>query len=88
MRWSHPSTPIYQICDKPLDVPDDVNLWGFDFETKRLVTADDPAELRMFDAADAFFAFDENAKHAPTTKGLKLNAPDAAPKCRNDRLKH
>lgn len=55
LRYSHPNIPLVHICDKPLDVPKDVDLWGYDFTTKRLVTAEDPAELRTFDAADVFF---------------------------------
>ncbi len=57
LRWSHPTTPIYQICDKPLDVPDGVDFWGYDELTNRLVTGEDPAELRVFDSATAFFEF-------------------------------
>jgi len=29
LRYSHPDTSIIQICDKPLDVPHEVNLWGY-----------------------------------------------------------
>jgi hypothetical protein len=28
LKYSNPDIPIIQICDKPLDVSDDVNLWG------------------------------------------------------------
>ena len=75
LRYSHPKTPIIQICDKPLDVPDGVNLWGYNFYTKRLVTAEDPGELRIFDSADAFFEYDADApassiKMAPPEWGL------------------
>lgn len=46
LRYSHPTIPVVQICDKPLDVPDNENLWGFNYATKELVT--DPVE--MFEA--------------------------------------
>lgn len=35
LRYSHPDTPIVAICDKPLDVPKDVEFWGYDFTTRR-----------------------------------------------------
>ncbi len=35
LRYSHPNTPIVAICDKPLDVPKDVEFWGYDFTTRR-----------------------------------------------------
>lgn len=75
LRYSHPDTPIVHVCDKPLDVPDDVDFWGFDFTTRKLVTAEDPAELRTFDAADKFFKYDpdapdSSAQEMPSEYGL------------------
>src|SRR5690349_8654998 len=55
LKYSHPTIPLIQICDKPLDVSDDVNLWGYNFTTKLLITADDASELRSFGSADMFF---------------------------------
>ena len=73
LRYSHPAIPLVQICDKPLDVPDNVNLWGFNYATKELVT--DPVELRLFDTADAFFEYNagaplSSASHMPSEYGL------------------
>lgn len=75
LRYSHPDIPIVYVCDKPLDVPDDVDFWGFDFITRKLVTAEDPAELRTFDAADKFFKYDpdapeSSAQEMPSEYGL------------------
>ena len=88
LRYSHPGVPTIQICDKPLDVPLDVNLWGYDFTTKRLVTAEDPAELRIFDAADVFFEYNleapaSSASEMPPEYGLTcvkpaMSFPDAS----------
>lgn len=80
LRYSNPKIPIYQICDKPLDVSDDVDLWGYNFTTKRLVTAEDPLELRMFYGADAFFEYDPDAplsslEHAAPEWGLTCVQP-------------
>lgn len=69
LEYSHPDIPIYQICDKPLDVGDGLNFWGFNYTTKQLVTEEDPAELRTFDAADAFFEYNPDA---PLSSALKM----------------
>ncbi|MBK9260601.1 MAG: hypothetical protein IPM54_12355 [Polyangiaceae bacterium] len=55
LQWSNPRADVVHICDKPLDVPEDVNLWAFNSETGQLVTGEDPAELRWFaHRADVF----------------------------------
>lgn len=68
LEYSHPDIPIYQICDKPLDVGDGLNFWGFNYTTKQLVTEEDPAELRTFDAADAFFEYNPDAPLSSASK--------------------
>lgn len=68
LEYSHPNIPIYQICDKPLDVGDGLNFWGFNYTTKQLVTEEDPAELRTFDAADAFFEYNPDAPLSSASK--------------------
>lgn len=62
LQYSHPGITTEPICDKPLDVPDNVNLWGFNYTTKELVT--DPVELRLFDHADVFFEYHADAPKA------------------------
>ena len=68
LEYSHPGIPIYQICDRPLDVGKGSRLWGFNYTTKQLVTDEDPAELRTFDAADAFFEYNPDAPLSSASK--------------------
>ena len=68
LEYSHPGIPIYQICDRPLDVGKGSRLWGLNYTTKQLVTDEDPAELRTFDAADAFFEYNPDAPLSSASK--------------------
>jgi len=61
LQYSHPNTPIIQICDRPLDVPLDGRLWGYSVITKRLVTDEDEGELRSSYWVNVFFKYVEGA---------------------------
>jgi hypothetical protein len=81
LLWSNPKgRPVY-ICDKPLDVPDDVDLWALQSVSGRIVTGEDPAELRFFaHQADIFFKYDRDAplsslEWAPREWGLTCKKP-------------
>jgi hypothetical protein len=80
LEYSHPDTPIIQICDKPDDMAADVKLWGYNRSSKRIVTDEDGGELRGFYGADVFFEYVEGAprsslEHAPPEWGLTCPAP-------------
>jgi len=80
LEYSHPNTPIIQICDKPRFLAADVKLWGYNRSSKRIVTDEDGGELRGFYGADVFFEYVEGAprsslEHAPPEWGLTCPAP-------------
>ncbi|MBK9260608.1 MAG: hypothetical protein IPM54_12390 [Polyangiaceae bacterium] len=69
LQWSNPRAEVVHICDKPLDVPHNVNLWAWNSATGQLVTGDDPAELRFFaHRADVFFEYDPDAPRSSASR--------------------
>ncbi len=66
-----------------------MDLWGYNFSTKRLVTGETDSKLRLFDSADLFFHFnadapESSASEMPSEYGLKCPEraqawPDADP---------
>ncbi|MBK9263210.1 MAG: hypothetical protein IPM54_25830 [Polyangiaceae bacterium] len=84
LQWSNPRADVVHICDKPLDVPEGVNLWAWNSATGQLVTGDDPAELRWFaHRADVLFEYDPDAPRSsvsrmPPEYGLTCERPAAS----------
>ncbi len=83
LQYSAPKAEVVHICDKPLDVPPGINLWAYDTVTGRIVTGEDPAELRYFAgmAADMLFEYDPDAptwsaKKMPERFGLTCRKPE------------
>ncbi len=83
LEYSAPKAEVVYICDKPLDVPPEINLWAYDTVTGRIVTGEDPAELRYFAgmAADMLFEYDpdapaSSAKKMPERFGLTCRKPE------------
>ena len=82
LQYSAPKAEVVSICDKPLDVPPGINLWAYDTVTGRIVTGEDPGELRYFAgmAADMLFQYDRDApaasvKKMPARFGLACRKP-------------
>lgn len=88
LLWDNPRAEVVYICDKPLDVPDSVKMWGYNYTTKRLVTGEDELQLRLFDSADAYFEYDPEApissvskmpsEYGLTCKKRAVSFPDAS----------
>ena len=81
LRVRNPHAEVVYICDKPLEVPPDIDLFAYDQATGEVVSAYDWTELSLFASrADVFFQYDQHAPRsslnwAPPEWGLTCAGP-------------